>query len=62
MTAYKAVDDMAIHKTTPCSKGLNPTEAITLRDRPAPIRNKVSVNPALAMVIKYGLTTAIAGI
>ena len=62
ITAYSAVVDMAIQSTTPCKNGLKPTEANTVRERPAPIKNKVSVKPAFAIVIKYGPTIETAGI
>ena len=61
-TAYKALIDIAIHKTTPCNNGLNPTDTRTILESPAPIRNKVNVNPALAITITHGLTNATAGI
>lgn len=53
---------MATQSATPCKSGFNPTDASTLRDRPAPIKNKVSVKPALAMLITYGLINLTTGI
>ena len=61
ITAYNAVIEIAAHKTTPCNKGLNPTDANILRDKPAPIRNKVNVNPVFAMATIYGLINFITG-
>ena len=51
ITAYNATEDIAIHNITPCNKGLRPTDAKTLRDSPAPIKNNVSVRPAFAISV-----------
>ena len=59
--AYKAANDMVTHNNIPCSKGLKQTDSSTVRDKPAPIKNKVSVKPDLAIFIKTGLITATAG-
>lgn len=52
---------MPIQSTTPCNKGLKPTEANTFLESPAAIKNKVSVNPAFATAITYGLIKLTAG-
>lgn len=49
--AHNAAADMIIHSTTPCIRGLKPTECSMLRFKPHPIRNKVKVRPALAMAV-----------
>ncbi len=51
ITAYNAVEDMATHNITPCKKGFKPTDAKTFRDKPAPIKNSVTVRPDFATLM-----------
>ena len=54
-TAHSAVTDMNIQRMTPWISGLKPTDRNTLPDRPAPIRKRVTVKPALATDTMYGV-------
>jgi hypothetical protein len=52
MITNNAVTDITIHKITPCNNGRKPTDLRRVRDKPEPIRNKVRVNPALAIITR----------
>jgi len=48
ITAHKATTDITTHRVNPCTNGFTPTDFKTEADNPAPIKNKVTVNPILA--------------
>jgi hypothetical protein len=50
VTANSAATEITTHKIIPYNKGFTPTALSTLPDKPAPIKNNVSVNPVLATV------------
>src|SRR5205823_6493019 len=54
ITAHNDTHEIAIHSITPRSNGRTPTAASDLRERPAPIRNSVSVRPYFASVTMTG--------
>ena len=52
---------MKIHRLIPCIKGFTPTDLNFLMDSPLPIKNRVIVNPFLAIITNKLYVDAYAG-
>lgn len=50
---------MNIQSDIPCNKGFKPTDFNAFRFKPAPIKNKVTVRPILAIETKCGAIMAV---
>jgi len=53
--------DINTQSITPWNNGTTPTDFSLRKDKPDPIKNKVKVNPILAMSVKYGTIGFIKG-